>query len=192
MVDEERRQLVHMLARNPAQLGDVKDPLPAGTPMSALMLLISLEATPDCAAFASRVSEPLEITAAQIPGAALAGTVANAPGVGERPRFRVGELFYRGYGLAITSSDPRFEAVSTRPDRSARHPCGYSLDWPSGWNAYDVRKTALTTNFAKAPREGDPGSSMAVQRQAPSLFSKASTSARLGRFFSAAARFSSA
>jgi len=135
--------------------------------MPALILLTGLAATQDCAAFTSRVAEPLAITATQIPGAAMAGTVVN--GLGDRPWVRVGELFYRGYGLAITSSDPRFEAVSTPLDRSARHPCGYSLDWPSGWNAYDVRKTAWTTNFEKAPPEGDPAASMAAKAGAEPL-----------------------
>lgn len=54
----------------------------------------------------------------------------------------------------------------THPDRDARHPCGYSLDGPSGWNAYDIRKTGWTTKFVKSPPEDYPGSSMAAKASA--------------------------
>lgn len=116
-----------------------------------MLLLAILAASPtlECKAFAARADEPVAITTEIVTASALGGIAEGSTSPGHRTRFRVGELVYEGHGVTMRSSDPRFAEIAL--DEPARHPCGYDVDMPSGWNANDTNLQSRAIIFRRPP-----------------------------------------
>ena len=129
----------------------------------ALMIFASgATASDECSAFTARLSEPVVIETRRIgpeqlkPDRQPAGSVAYSGG---RRAHRIGDLVYHGYGVEIRSSDVRFDGIRVDPLRGVRHRCGYAINGPSAWNAFDTALPAWTVHFAQIPGqdEVEPG-----------------------------------
>ncbi len=126
-----------------------------------LITALFLPGTPpsDCAAFAARIDEPVAITATPIPGRALGAVpIRNA----QPTSFAIGPFVYRGHGLTIRSSDPRFREITLPPSREAAHPCGAAVDGPTGWNAASADLQRWTLRFRRPAPPPSPGAVQAA------------------------------
>lgn len=134
---------------------------------SAAMLIISLLAAAhlDCAAFAAGAGPPAAVTAMPLPVEHLAaGSSALPRPPGTVQAWRVGAFAYEGYGVDVRSNDPRAGEVVVDADAGLRHPCGFRVWGPSGWNALDANLAASVMRFEPA-RDTDgpsPGSAAAA------------------------------
>lgn len=134
--------------------------------MFAALLLAGALAGENCATFAARVAEPVAIGMSSIPSEALGGRPLPTPTSGERTAVAIGDLTYRGYGLTIRSADTRFLQLFVQPGVGARHTCGFILDGPSGWNAFDANRSRLNMVFKPQARDLAPGATLAAEHGA--------------------------
>jgi hypothetical protein len=124
----------------------------------ALLLLAQVAVAPDCAAFETRIAEPMAVSVQAIVGEDLGAKLAGPTQPGFPSRFEAGRLTYRGYGVAIRSQDPRFAQIVVDAKSGAHHRCGPEVVGPTGWNALNA--TGWTLKFHRAA-EAAPGVTVA-------------------------------
>lgn len=137
--------------------------------LATLLLVMTgeLAATNDCKAFVSRYERPVAISASPISADMLGGRPSATPKRGgERPRIAVGLLTYRGYGIAIRSSDPRMAEVAQLDTQELGGRCSYQFWGPTGWNAFDPVREPWTLYFQRLrePLKLAPNSTAAKKR----------------------------
>lgn len=126
--------------------------------LSLALPLLLAAATPACDTFAAQADTPVAVRVTPLAAADLGKPDAQTPasnGGNVPATFRFGELIYRGEGLDIRSDDPRFAALTVDRSGGVRHPCGYPIFGPSGWNARDKNPSAWTIRFER-PRAAEP------------------------------------
>jgi hypothetical protein len=134
--------------------------------MIAALMLAGALAGEDCTAFAARLNEPVAIRLSSIPSEALGGRPLPIPVSDERPAVAIGDLAYRGYGLTIRSSDARFRDLVVQPGVGSRHPCGFVVEGPSGWNAFDANRSRWNMVFKPQARDLAPAATLAAEHGA--------------------------
>lgn len=138
--------------------------------MMIAFLLLSANGIPvadACSSFAARYERPVTISASPISAARLGGRLLAAPErAGERPRSALGLLTYRGYGIAMRSSDPRLAEVVQPGIQELGGRCSYQFWGPTGWNAFDEVRQPWTLYFRRLrePLDLGTGSTAAAKR----------------------------
>lgn len=109
----------------------------------------------DCSAFDQDADRPVAILARSIAAEELAPAIVTAEEPGAK---KIGELLYRGKGLALQSADPRFAEIEVGNTHAPTHPCGYIVQGPSGWDFSGSEPTTKSMRFLRGLGRQNPGS----------------------------------
>lgn len=157
-----------------------------------LAALLMSSATVSC----PTVGETIAVAITPISGEALGGErVPDAPDVrlsdernaDARAAYRIGYFGYRGHGVASTSTDPEFVALTLSQHGGLLNRCGNQVSAPSGWNARDdaAWPGSLRIEPIKSTQQPSPGSVAADKRGARPVLSGYTSGASwpIGGFF---------
>ncbi|WP_294390916.1 hypothetical protein [uncultured Sphingomonas sp.] len=102
-----------------------------------MLAVMASGAAADCARLEATLSTPIAITARQLSGQEVGGTLIRPAEPSVPATYQVGRLNYHGNGIAIHSSDRRFRGIVLDQAFGVHHRCGNPVSGPSGWNGGD-------------------------------------------------------